>query len=152
VINPKLKLTYIIVIILAASVLSLHTNTLYAMQGNSSKQSATGNNHASSETPSALHLLPYNDTNNNSSNNPPSKVSLGSSNPGEGGGSDTSTHDGSDSRIDHKHDHIDDSDGVDSNSDSNSNGNSHNHNISHKSHNHENKSKHRLKVGDIPFP
>lgn len=150
-INPKLKLTYIIVIILAASVLSLHTNTFYAMQetytGNSSKQSATGNNHASSETPSALHLLPYNDTNNKFT-----IISLGSSNPGDGGGSDTSTHDGSDSRIDHKHDHIDDSDGVDSNSNSNSNGNSHNHNISHKSHNHENKSKHRLKVGDIPFP
>jgi len=72
VINPKLKLTYIIIIILAASVLSLHTNTLYAMQetdtGSSTKQSTTSNNHASSDTPSVLHLLPYNDTNINNNN------------------------------------------------------------------------------------
>ena len=71
-INPKLKLTYIIIIILAASVLSLHTNTLYAMQetdtGSSTKQSTTSNNHASSDTPSVLHLLPYNDTNINNNN------------------------------------------------------------------------------------
>jgi hypothetical protein len=106
---------------------------------------------SSTSIPSALHLTPFNNT--NGKDKAPSEASSvpKSSNANDGSTSISGTH--SNSKPNHLHDGADNS-GENSNSNSNSKSNHH----SDKNHFHNlgrnivSKIKHKLKVGDIPFP
>lgn len=177
--NPNLGLTCFILTTLAAFIFTVHINTLYATPYHGSDNSLTelmvenNNNNA----PSVLHLLPSNDSNansnsdintgsntstttntntdtngnthshsNNNNNNPPSKTNPGSSDVhggGAAGGSANSIIHSNDKTNQKNHRHV----GI---RDKNSNSDHDlNNNIQNRP---ENKIKHKLKVGDIPFP
>ena len=152
-------MTYVIVIILVISILTLHVNTLYAIPDSGTgihliQFNANDNSLSSdpSNAPSVLHLSQSNNTNTNTNinnststnNKPPSEESKPSNHHG-GGGIDRSTHDfNSNKKNDHDHNDI-------TVRDDNGNNNHQKHN-KHNEHTLKSKNKQKLKVGDIPFP
>jgi hypothetical protein len=107
----------------------------------------------STSIPSGLHLTPFNNTNSNDKAHSEALSVPKSSNAKDGSTSISGTH--SNSKPNHLHDGADNA-GENSNSNSNSNSKSNHH--SDKNHFHNlgrnivSKIKHKLKVGDIPFP
>lgn len=158
VLNPDPKMSYVIVTILVISILTLHTNTLYAILDSSTGirliQLNDNDSSVSSDSSNAPSLHSYRsdnttantNTNNSTStnNNPPSEESKSSKLNG-GGGLDRSTHDiNSNKKNDHDHNDVTVRD--DSGNDNHQKHNKHN------EHALKNKNKQKLKVGDIPFP
>lgn len=150
--NINSRLIRAIIIISTSCIFSLHVSTIYAISNDGSNSSMlVKDSNFTTSTPSALHLTPINNTNNNEK--APSEASSvpKSSNVNDGSTSISSTH--SNSKPNHLHDGADNA-GENSNSNSNSKSNHHSdknyfHNLGR---NIESKIKHKLKVGDIPFP
>ena len=151
-INSRLIRAIIIISTSCLVCFSLHVSTIYAISNDGSNSSMiVKDSNFSNSIPSGLHLTPSNNTNSN--NKAPSEASsvLKSSKANDGSTSISSTH--SNSKPNHLHDGADNA-GENSNSNSNSKSNHH----SDKNHFHSlgrnivSKIKHKLKVGDIPFP
>lgn len=142
------RLIRAIIIITTNCIFSLHVNTVYAISNDGTNSSMiVKDSNFSTSIPSGLHLTQFNNT------KAPSEASSvpKSSHANDGSTSISSTH--SNSKPNHSHDGADNA-GENSNSNSNSKSNhqsdkNHFHNLGR---NIVSKIKHKLKVGDIPFP